>query len=277
MLSDKRLQAETWDPSGLQENVFANPRSTLESLQIPYKGTHQFMTSTAAGQAPAPISTGRLVAREEDRKGSTIPVPTFARRPTTMNSFVPVDSPQSSMVGQQRQQISGLQFDKFPPPSSFLCRKIRFRSQVTACSDSPSEAMLRIKAVEMADSMEELKSSRSVAGKNFPNFVMLDAKITSALNKIIQNSHFSEKVSLEEQKAPEGGPVGCTSRIHNKIRGKRVCGRFRSKHAHGQQKKYLNDAELETVRVSKNPTVVIISASKKRRRCTSMNWTYSWQ
>ena len=44
------------------------------------------------------------------------------------------------------------------------------------------------------------KTSRSVAGNNFPNFEMLDAKIASALNKIIQNSHFKKKVSLEEQK-----------------------------------------------------------------------------
>ena len=34
-------------------------------------------------------------------------------------------------------------------------------------------------------------------GKDFPNFEMLDERIASALNKIIQNS----KVSLEEQKA----------------------------------------------------------------------------
>ena len=61
--------------------------------------------------------------------------------------------------------------------------------------------MLWIKEVEMVDSMDELKSSRSVAGKKFPNFEMLDAKIASALNKIIQNSQFKKKVSLEEQKA----------------------------------------------------------------------------
>ena len=46
-----------------------------------------------------------------------------------------------------------------------------------------------------------LKSSRSVYGKDFPNFEMRDAKIASALNKIIQNSQFKKKVSLEEQKA----------------------------------------------------------------------------
>ena len=53
----------------------------------------------------------------------------------------------------------------------------------------------------MVDSMEELKSSRSVACKKFPNFEMLDAKIASALNKI-QNSHFKKKVSLEEDRSP---------------------------------------------------------------------------
>ena len=52
-----------------------------------------------------------------------------------------------------------------------------------------------------SDSLDELKSSRSDCGKDFPNFEMLDAKIASALNKIVQNSHFKKKVSLEEQKA----------------------------------------------------------------------------
>ena len=61
--------------------------------------------------------------------------------------------------------------------------------------------MLRIKEVEMVDSLDVLKSSRSIAGKNFPSFEMLDAKIAFALNKIIQNSHFKKKVSLEEQRA----------------------------------------------------------------------------
>ena len=37
--------------------------------------------------------------------------------------------------------------------------------------------------------------------KDFPNFEMLDTKIASALNKIIQNSQFKKQVSLEEQKA----------------------------------------------------------------------------
>ena len=52
----------------------------------------------------------------------------------------------------------------------------------------------------MVDSLDEFKSSRSVCGKNFPNFEMLDAKIASALNKTIQNPHFKKKATFEEQK-----------------------------------------------------------------------------
>ena len=62
--------------------------------------------------------------------------------------------------------------------------------------------MLWIKEVEMVDSWDELKSSRSIYGKDFPNFEMLDVKIASALNKIIQNSRFKKKVE-----SPERGPV----------------------------------------------------------------------
>ena len=61
-----------------------------------------------------------------------------------------------------------------------------------------------------------LKSSRSVAGKKFPNFEMLDARIASALNKIIQNSHFKKKVCVEEQKAQkEDRFLRKTDRLHD--------------------------------------------------------------
>ena len=146
----------------------------------------------------------KTIHTSEDRLNhGTIPMPTFSTKPRTTSSTMPVELPQSYMVGQQRQQLSELQFDKFHNPLSFLVWKIRFKNQVTTCSDFPSDAMLWIKEVEMVDSLDELKSSRSVCGKDFPNFEMLDVKIASALNKIIQNSQFKKKVSLEEQKAPK--------------------------------------------------------------------------
>ena len=57
-----------------------------------------------------------------------------------------------------------------------------------------------IKEVEMTDSVHDLISSSSIRGIQMPNFEVLDARITSALNRIIHNSHFKRSISLEEQK-----------------------------------------------------------------------------
>ena len=54
-----------------------------------------------------------------------------------------------------------------------------------------------IKEVELVDLVDDLRSSSSAREISMPNFEVLDAKIASALNKIIHNSHFKR----EEQKA----------------------------------------------------------------------------
>ena len=61
--------------------------------------------------------------------------------------------------------------------------------------------MLWIKEVDMVESVDDLKSSRSITGTHGPDFELPDARIASALNKIIQNTQFKRKVSLEERKA----------------------------------------------------------------------------
>ena len=55
--------------------------------------------------------------------------------------------------------------------------------------------------MEMVDSVDELRSSSSTRGISMPNYEVLDARIASALNRIIHNTQFKRKVSLEEQKA----------------------------------------------------------------------------
>ena len=101
------------------ESIWITGKRFSKSTQILYRGTHPFMTPNAAGETPALISTGKAVARKDERVGSTIPMPTFARRPPIMSSLLKWIL-HSSVVGQQRQQISELQFDKFPDPQSFL-------------------------------------------------------------------------------------------------------------------------------------------------------------
>ena len=86
-------------------------------------------------------------------------------------------------------------------PATFACWKIRFKTEVCTCSQFPTEAMQWIKEVELVDSVDELRSSLSTRGISMPNFEVLDARIASALNKIIHNSQFKRRISLEEQKS----------------------------------------------------------------------------
>ena len=53
----------------------------------------------------------------------------------------------------------------------------------------------------MVDSVDDLMSLSSIRGIRMPDFEVLDARIASALNRIIHNTQFKRKVSLEEQKA----------------------------------------------------------------------------
>ena len=75
------------------------------------------------------------------------------------------------------------------------------KTEVCTCLQISTEAMLWIKEVEMVESVDDLNSSRSIKGTHGPDFELLEARIASALNKIIQNTRFKKKVSLEEMKA----------------------------------------------------------------------------
>ena len=102
---------------------------------------------------------------------------------------------------QQRLQMSELHFDKFPSPTTYACWKMRFKTEACTCSQFPTEAMQWIKEVELVHSVDDLKFSRSIEGTHGPDFELLSARIASALNKIIQNTRYKKKVSLEDMKA----------------------------------------------------------------------------
>ena len=129
--------------------------------------------------------------------------PRYQSGPSARNSFDPSEGGFSNKYGadQQRLQISDPHFDKFPMPATFACWKIRFKTEVCTCSQFPTDAMPWIKEVEMVESVDDLKSSCSITGTHEPNFEVLDARIASALNRIIHISHFQRRISLEEQKA----------------------------------------------------------------------------
>ena len=122
------------------------------------------------------------------------------RQPKNQSSQVREDSSNNYGADPQRLQISDPHFDKFTTPATFACWKIRYKIEVCICSDFPTEALLWIKEVEMVESVDDRKSSRSIKGTHGPDFEVLDVRIASALNRIIHSTHFRRKVSLEEKK-----------------------------------------------------------------------------
>ena len=113
---------------GHRETFFGNPRAVIDSSQTPHHGIlHSWNQSTTGGN-PVRDSTGGPVAQSEEQIRGTNPLPSFARRPSTMNSFFPAEGPQNYMADQQRLHISELHFDKFRTPSTFSRWKIRFKN-----------------------------------------------------------------------------------------------------------------------------------------------------
>ena len=81
--------------------------------------------------------------------------------------------------------------------------KIDFRTESCVRTADPRVTMLWIKEVEIAKSIDELVTSRSITGQ--PKFLgvdMLDAMIASALKTLLgTQSNFRKRVSVEEQRA----------------------------------------------------------------------------
>ena len=135
---NKRLPLDTWNQSGLQENVFGNQFSAMVHPEIFLKEFH-------------------LITCKETEK--------------------------QSLKRERRRLFTQVKTDKIK--AQFQCRHLRqgrywWNYRRTTWSDSKDSKYRncnsanslihnrRIKEVEMVDSLDELKSSRSVIGKNFP-------------------------------------------------------------------------------------------------------------
>ena len=187
-----------WDTHGISGNVFANPTA---SSSAPYP---QELNPWSSGiSEPTHSSTA-----EKNQNQTPVQDQRCQSGPSAKNSviFSGGDSSKKYGADQQRLQISDLQFDKFPTPATFACWKIRFKTEVCTCSQFPTEAMQWIKEVEMVDSVDDLRSSSSTRGISMPNFEVLDAKIASALNKIIHSNSFMQQNERKASKtrSPRG-------------------------------------------------------------------------
>ena len=179
-----------WDTHGISGNVFANPVASSSALY-----PQELNPWSSAREEPLHSSTVEKSERQtqvQDQRSQS--------GPSAKNSVILSggDSLKNYGADQQRLQISDLHFGKFPTPAAFACWKIRFKTEVCTCSQF--QAMQWIKQVEMVDSVDDLLSSCSVRRIRMPNFEVLDARIASALNRIIHSTQFKRNDSLEEQK-----------------------------------------------------------------------------
>ena len=170
-----------WDTHGISGNVFVNP----DASSAPYpQELNPWSSGTEEPLHSSTVEKSERRTQDQDQRCQS--------GPSAKDSviFSGGDSPTHYGADQQRLQISDLHFDNFPTPATFACWKIRFKTEVCTCSHFFTEAMLWIKEVELVDSVDGLKSWCSVRGTRMPNFEVLDARIASALNRIIRNSHF---------------------------------------------------------------------------------------
>ena len=138
---DQSLRPAFWSSLGTSGNVFANPPAPIDSVSgLPWN-------PNATGGDSMQSSTERDLQPEVKNKTETqyqcgdlqsdhqSGIFSFQRK-----GFI------HRILGliKKKLQISELQFDKFPTPSMFSCKKTRLKTQESACSSSPSEAVLCI-------------------------------------------------------------------------------------------------------------------------------------
>ena len=99
--------------SGAQGNVCwqstCSNRFVIDTLS---RNASLLESEVLRSETPSETAQGDLFAKSEKQFRGTIPLPSFARKPSTMNSFFPAEGayPQNSMFGQQRLHNLGASF-----------------------------------------------------------------------------------------------------------------------------------------------------------------------
>ena len=181
-----------WDTHGISGNVFANPDASSSAPHL--QELNQWSSSIEEPLHSSTVEKSERQKQDQDLRCQS--------GPSAKNSVIFSGGDLQRIMGQINNDC---RFRIFISTNSLhqprLLAGRRFKTEVCTCARYHAKAMQWIREVEMVDSVDALRSSSSIRGISMPNFEVLDARIASALNKIIHNSHFKRRISLEEQKA----------------------------------------------------------------------------
>ena len=115
---------------------------------------------------------------------------------------------------------------KFPDSMELQSWNVN-KNEFCSKTADPHLTMRWIKEVEIAKSIDDLMTSRSITGRrDFPDFDMLDAMVASALKKLLKTQiHFRKRVRVEEQRAQKhdrflrGRQIACMIYEHFRATG----------------------------------------------------------
>ena len=133
----------------------------------------------------------------------------------------------SGIIEYPRFPFSELHLGKSPDSVEFQSWKVYFKTEVCSKTAYSHLTMHWIKEVEMATSIYELTTSRSIVGRtDFPDSDMLDAMIAFALKRLLdKHIRFRKRVSVEDQRAQKhdrflrGRQIACMIYEHFRATG----------------------------------------------------------
>ena len=193
------LPRDTLNGTGTSGNAFENlPAQERTSPSLP-SDPKNLASSYCEGVPVIAMRQGQGLRREP--QSLTIPTPRFTRNHHTWNPMHHTrrTDAQNCMMEAPRYAISELHFGKFPDPEDFKCWRVNFKTDVCVSTPFPQLTMSWINEAEMAKSTDDLMTLQSIEGKSFPVLEMLDARIASALRRIISNNSFRRRVSVEKR------------------------------------------------------------------------------
>ena len=191
---------EVWNSHGRSGNVFANPRASSSSH---FPGELNPWISHVTEDTLVRTSTGGPVTCDERQIPDTVLNPKFQTGPSVRNSFDPKGGKILKELWSRPTKTADLGTSLWQIPNSNNIRLLEEDSKPRyvrvhtflrkQCYGSKKWRWLNQWMIwNLCVLSEELLDQ---------TFELLDARIASALNRIIQNSRFKKKVSLEEMKA----------------------------------------------------------------------------